>query len=120
MPLALSDTTWPSEIASPAPNVTATAPNTMAATVISVRAGRANGAASPSVTARGTELQPRERPVRDVSVRRPRRPAARDRLDRAHPPGAQRRGTAPAMVSASAASGTATSTQNGTLSVPTW
>ena len=43
-----------SDVPSPTPNVTATAPNKIAASVTNVRAGRANGPASPSVTARGT------------------------------------------------------------------
>ena len=44
------------DVARPKPNVTAAAPNATAAAVTSVRAGRAKGAASPSVTVRGSAL----------------------------------------------------------------
>ncbi len=87
----VSDATLSSVPTSPTANVTAAAPNTTAATVTAVRAGRANGAASPSVTAPRHRMQPRQCPVREVSVTRPRRPARGDRLDGAHPAGPERR-----------------------------
>src|SRR6185437_13339611 len=45
---------WPSEECSPTAKITAVAPNATAARVTAVRAGRANGAARPRLTGRGS------------------------------------------------------------------
>ena len=57
-----------------------------AVSVTAVRAGRANGAASPMVTGRGSR-QPAQQPVRGISAALQRSAPGRDRLDRAEPPG---------------------------------
>jgi hypothetical protein len=101
------------------PNVTAAAPLAIAAQVTSVRPGRANGAAKPSVTGRGMLVsRASARCARYPCAGRGARPAAiacTALIRPARDAGA----TAPATVRARAASGTTASTQNGTASVPT-
>ena len=108
-----------SEVASPAPKVTAAAPNTIATIVTTVRVGRENGAVSPSVTARGRPLnRASDRCAAYPRAGRGARPVAIacTALIR---PARNAGGMAPAAVSARTASGTVTSTQNGTPSRPT-
>ena len=54
-------TTRFSEVLRPTANVTAAAPSSTATSVIAVRAGRANGPASPIVTGRGSRSRPNSR-----------------------------------------------------------
>ena len=58
------DTSRVSEPPRPAASVTAVAPASTAATVTTVRAGRANGCASPIVTGRGSRSRPSSRCAR--------------------------------------------------------
>jgi hypothetical protein len=102
------------------PNVTAAAPNTIAAAVTRVLAGRANGAASPRVSALGADCSRASArwakyPCAGLGAR-PAAIACTALIRPAREAGA----IAPATVSARAPSGTAASTQSGTVSVPTW
>jgi hypothetical protein len=70
-----------SEVASPTPNVTVTPPNTTASKVTSVRRGRADGAARPRVTARGSVLsRASARCARYPCAGRGARPAAQPKI----------------------------------------
>src|SRR5579859_5124991 len=102
------------------PNVAAAAPLAIAAQVTSVRPGRENGAARPSVAGRGTlDSRASARCARYPGAGPGARPAAIAAAALIRP--ARDAGTiAPATVSARAASGTTASTQSGTVSVPTW
>ena len=63
-PSVSPDTSRLSEPPRPAASVTAVAPASTAARVTMVRAGRANGAASPIVTGRGSRSRPSSRCAR--------------------------------------------------------
>ena len=100
--------------------MTAAAPNSTATSVTRVRPGRAAGAANPRVTGRGTDvsfarIRCAKNPCRGLGAR-PVAIACTADMEPALDAGP----AAASTVSAITASGTTTSTQNGTPSTPTW